>query len=392
MQPLNIGLAIADEEMRSEAHACVHFSGIRIALEQAHPVETLQLRRLNLDFLLMDASPGGESLEDRIRRIKAISPRVQVAVIDRALDAPMILGALRAGAEEFIPFPIGDKLQHALVRLAAQLAGRDSANQPTGKVVGFVSAQGGCGATTVACHVAAEFQRTRQHRTLLADLDLESGLVGFLMKTSTPFSVLDAAKNLDKLDPSYWKGLVSDTMSHLDVLPAPSSRAASEAITPGQLQGVFKLVRPLYGMVIVDLGRTLNSNAVALLDDLDELYLVTTPSITALFQAKRFIEDALAAGFPRPQLRLVLNGVPKDLDFRAEEVEDSLGVPVFAELSARPEVELAYRGGKLLVPSSPLGIQISEMAKKMTGARPEKPKGLGAWFGLRKAQAGYQSA
>ena len=392
MQPLIIGLAIADEELRAEAHACVHFSGIRIALEQAHPVETLQLRRLDLDFLLIDASPGGESLEDRIRRAKATSPRMQVAVIDRTLNAPMILGALRAGAEEFIPFPIGDKLHQALGRLAAQVANRDSGNQPTGKVVGFVSAQGGCGATTVACHVAAEFERTRQHRTLLADLDLDSGLVGFLMKTSTPFSVLDAARNLDKLDQSYWKGLVSDTMSRLDVLPAPGRRTASDAFTPAQLQGVFRLVRSLYGMAIVDLGRTLNSNVVALLDDLDELYVVTTPSITALFQAKRFIEEALAAGFPRPQLRLVLNGVPERLDFRAEEVEDSLGVPVFAVLSARPEVELAYREGKLLLPSSPLGIQISEMAKKMTGVRQEKPKGLGAWFGLKKAQAGFQSA
>jgi Flp pilus assembly CpaE family ATPase len=145
-------------------------------------------------------------------------------------------------------------------------------------------------------------------------------------------------------------------------------------------------------MMIVDLGRALNSTAVALLDDLDELYLVTTPSITALYQAKRFIEEALAAGFPRPQLRLVLNGVPKRLDFRAEEVEESLGVPVFAELSAQPEVELAYRGGELLGPGSELGKQISELAMKMTGARQEKPKGRGAWFGLRKAQAGYQSA
>jgi pilus assembly protein CpaE len=244
----------------------------------------------------------------------------------------------------------------------------------------------------VACHLAAEFQRTRQQDTLLADLDLESGLVGFLMKTATPFSVLDAAKNLHRLDQSYWKGLVSDRMPCLDVIPAPSSRTASDALAPAQLQEVFKLVRSLYGMVIVDLGRTLNSNAVALLGDLDELYLVATPSITALFQAKRFVEQAVAAGFSRHQLRLVLNRVPKELDFRAEEVEASLGVAVFAELSDQPEVELAYRGGELLGPSSALGKQISGLAMKMTGAQTEKPKGFGSWFGLRKAQADYQSA
>lgn len=392
MQPLNVGLAIADEELRQEAHACVRLSGVRVALDQAHPVETLQLRRLNLDFLLMDADPAGESLEDRIRRVKAIAPRLMVAVIDRSLDAELILAALRAGAEEFIPFPIGDKLEQALGRLAAQVAGRILANRSAGKVVGFVSAQGGCGATTVACHVAAEFQRTRRQDTLLADLDLESGLVGFLMKTATRFSVLDAAKNLDRLDHSYWKGLVSDRLPCLDVIPAPSQRTASDAFAPAQLQEVFRLLRSLYGLVIVDLGRALNQTVLALLDDLDEIYLVTTPGITALYQAKRFIEEALAAGFPRPQLRLVLNGVPNGLDFRAEEVEESLGIPVFAELSARPEVELAYRGGELVASSSELGKQISGLAIKMTGAREEKPKRAGSWFGLRKAQADYQSA
>ena len=282
MQTLTIGLAIADEELREEAHACVRLSGVRVALDQAHPVETLQLRRLNLDFLLMDENPGAESLEDQIRRVKAISPRVMVAVIHRSMDAAVILAALRAGAEEFIPFPIGDKLQQALGRLAAHLAGRIAANRPSGKVMGFVSAQGGCGATTVACHVAAEFQRTRKQDTLLADLDWESGLVGFLMKTATPFSVLDAAKNLHRLDHSYWKGLVANAMPRLDVIPAPNKRPASDALAPAQLQEVFKLLRSLYGTVIVDLGRTLNPTAVALLDDLEELYLVTTPSITAL--------------------------------------------------------------------------------------------------------------
>ncbi|MGC9972775.1 MAG: AAA family ATPase [Bryobacteraceae bacterium] len=391
MEPLTIGLAIADEELRRETHACVRLLGIRVVLEQAHPVETLQLKRSNPDILLIDAAPAGESLEDQVRRIKTVSPHVKLAVIHRSLDATLMVEAMRAGVEEFILSPVGDMLREVLGRFAAQIAERDMASRPTGKVVGFVSAQGGCGATTLACHLAAELQRVKQQDILLADLDMESGLVAFLMKTATQFSVLDAVKNLHRLDQSLWKGLVSNEAPHLDVIPAPSGLTISDVWNPAHFHEVFRLIRSLYGVVIVDLGRRLNPVVLTLLDDLDEIFLVSTPSITALYQAKRFVRQALDMGFPRHHLHLVLNRVPKSSDFRPEELEQSLGLPVYAELSDRPEVEVAYRSGELLPPNSVLGRQFSKLAMKMAGGREEKPKGFASWFGARKAQPGYQS-
>jgi pilus assembly protein CpaE len=390
MQPLTIGLTISDDELRQEAHACARLQGVRVVLEQAHPVETLQLKRLNPDFLLIDAAPQGESLEVQVRRIKSVSPWVQVAVIHSSTDPDLILGAMRAGADEFISSPIGERLCEALGRLAAQIARRDLTSRPAGKVMGFVSAQGGCGATTVACHLAAEFQRARQQDVLLADLDLESGLVAFLMKAATQFSVLDAVKNLHRLDQSFWKGLVSNGRPSLDVISSPAGLTISDVVNPAHFHEVFRLVRSLYGMVIVDLGRTLNAIALTLLDDLDELFLVSTPSITALYQAKRFVQRVVAAGYPRGQLHLVLNRVPESPDFRAGELEQSVGLPVYAELSDRPEVEVAYLSGELLPPNSPLGRQFSKLAMKMSGAREEKTKGVTAWFGMKRDQPTFQ--
>ena len=392
MEALTIGLAISDDELRQEAHACVRLLGVRVVLDQAQPVETLQLKRLNPDFLLIGAGVSGELLEEQVRRIKTVSPWIKVVVIHRSSDPEVILEAMRAGADEFISTPLGDRLREALGRFAEQIAQRELARRPAGKVVAFVSAQGGCGATTVACHLAAEFQRAKQQDILLADLDLESGLVAFLMKTATQFSVLDAVKNLYRLDHSFWKGLVSNGRPCLDVIASPSGLTISDVWNPAQMHDVFRLVRSLYGMVIVDLGRTLNPIALTLLDDLDELFLVSTPSITALYQAKRFIQRALDVGFPRRQLHLVLNRVPRLPDFQPEELERSLGLPVYAQLSDRPEeVEEVYRSGELLAPNSALGKQFSKLAMKVAGTREEKSKGFSSWFGARKAQPGYQS-
>ena len=92
-----------------------------------------------------------------------------------------------------------------------------------GKMIGFLSAKGGCGATTLACHVASELQNVTQKNVLLADLDLTSGMVGFLMKTPSSYSILDAIKNLSRLDESLWKALVVEHRPGLSVMPAPAS-------------------------------------------------------------------------------------------------------------------------------------------------------------------------
>jgi pilus assembly protein CpaE len=141
------------------------------------------------------------------------------------------------------------------------------------------------------------------------------------------------------------------------------------------------------------LGRTLNPVTLAVLDDLDELYLVATPSITALYQAKQFIRRMIEVGYSRQRLRLILNRVPKRHEFKSDDVQRSLGIAVFAELSDRLELDEAYTAGRLMAPESELGRQFSELALKVAGVQvvEEKPKsGWGSLFGSKKAQPGYE--
>ncbi len=391
MHPLTVGLVIANEDLRNDVRGCLRTAGVRVVLDQEFPVETLQLKRLSLDLVLLDINPEGEMIEETIRRVKTVSPASMVAVVHASPDPEVILGAMRAGADEFVLPPFEEKLSSALQRISAQISKREAANRPAGKVVGVVSAKGGCGASTVACHVASEFQRATQHDVLLADLDLESGLVGFLMKTTTQYSMLDAVKNVHRLDYSFWKGLVSNTRPRLDVMPCPGGLTISDPWDPTHFREVFRLVRSMYGWVIADLGRTLNPIALTVLDDLDEVFLVTTPSVTALYQAKLFISRITDIGFPRNQLRLIVNRVPKRYELTSDDMQRSLGVPVYAELPERPELDDAYAAGKLLGGSSDLGKAFGDLALKMAGMREEKAKSWSSFFSTKK-EPGFMGA
>ena len=391
-RPLTVGLAIADEDLREQARYPLRNLGVRILLDQAEPVESLHLKRLNLDLLLIDASTQDELLEEMVRRIKTVAPATMLAVVHKSPDPEVMLTAMRAGTDEFILPPIEDRLRAAVDRISLQIAKRDSGARSQGKVVGFVSAKGGCGATSVACHVASEFQRATQHEILLADFDLESGLVAFLMQAATRYSIIDALKNAYRLDQSLWKGFVWSSGKQLDVMPAPAGLGQPDAETVEFFREVFRLVRSIYGWVLVDLGRGVSQITLKLLDDLDELYLVTTPSITALYQAKQFVKRMMDLGYPRHQLHLVLNRVPRRI-VSAEEIQRSIGIPVYAELYDRPELDEAFTAGKLISPDTELGKQFTALAFKIAGVKLEdKAKGWGSLFGAKKVAPGYQEA
>ena len=64
-----------------------------------------------------------------------------------------------ARGRERIPVPAGSRFLERRAR--AFIATKEKAGKSTmrgGKIIAFLSAKGGCGATTIACHVAAEMR------------------------------------------------------------------------------------------------------------------------------------------------------------------------------------------------------------------------------------------
>ena len=80
----------------------------------------------------------------------------------------------------------------------------------------------------MVCHVAAELGRQNQ-KVLLTDLDLDAGMVGFITKTKSVYSILDAINNLHRLDIHYWKALVSNGIPGVEIVASPLALASKHA-------------------------------------------------------------------------------------------------------------------------------------------------------------------
>ena len=57
-------------------------------------------------------------------------------------------------------------------------------------------------------------------------------MVGFLMKTSSAYSLADAVGSLQRLDPSFWHGLISNGIPNLEIMNAPTSPCGANSCRP----------------------------------------------------------------------------------------------------------------------------------------------------------------
>jgi pilus assembly protein CpaE len=381
MDPLRIGLVIANQGLFQEVQTCLKTLPVRVLLQQPAFGDATafldQVEQLRLDVLLIDLTRLTEPFENVVRRIKTCSAPPQIIALNDTADPEVILGAIRSGASEFLYPPIEAGLSRALERLSVERAKAQSApGKHRGRTLGFVSAKGGCGATTVASHVAVEIQRATTQDVLLADFDMESGLIGFLMKSKSTYTILDAVRNVHRLDQSYWKALVSNGIPGLEVISAPATATLREALTGESFRHVLQFTRAAYDWIAVDLGRGLSALTAEVLGEIDDLYLISTLDLPALHQTKQVVQAALDTGYARNKLRLILNRAPKRMDFDLAQVQKVLGLPIYEMLpNAYPELFEAYSEGNLLSAGTELGKALIGLAAKIANVPVPKEKG-----------------
>jgi pilus assembly protein CpaE len=379
MYPITIGLAIENRDLLDQVQACLADLPFRIIVEHQDTGDMSnfydRLERMRPDVVLVDISTWKDTLDSLSAAIRATISDPMIIAINTVADSEAILASMRAGINEYLYPPLQESLRKALEKRSVERSRRrDGSSKSGGKAFGFFSAKGGCGATTLICHVAMELGR-QNHKVLLADLDMDAGMVSFITKTKATYSILDAVNNIHRLDLHYWKALVSNGIPGVEIVSAPLALASKQQPKDDQIRHVLGFARPYYDWTLVDLGRSLSRTAMAALDEIDEAVLVTTLEVPALHQSKQIIQTLLDSGYGKQRIRLVLNRTPKRLDITPGELEKMLGVPIFCMIpNDYPELYEAYAEGRMLGKGSDLSKQIVRLANKLASVDEEKDK------------------
>ena len=338
-----------------------------------------ELGQGDVDVILLDLCLPDSSGLETFNTTLSHAPGVPIVLLTGVDSDLLALMAVQGGAQDYLvkstltTDSLARALRYAIVRQRSKTeTSKTEAPAEPGKLIGFLGAKGGVGTTTVACHLGLELRRQTDEPVLLADLDLNAGLMGFLTNATSQYSILDAAANFYHLDMSCWKSIVSSGADGLEVIQSPGPMSMEEAPKPDRIRYVLQFGRHHHRWVILDLGR-LSPLSIGLIPELNELMLVTTPGVLALYEAKRVAQKLMDLGFDRSRLHLILNRARKLSAISSQEVERTVGLGVFGILPSHTDgLDKAYREGKLLSESNALRVQIGGLAAKLAGIEKKK--------------------
>ncbi len=313
--------------------------------------------------IVVGLSEPNQALE-LIEGLRAGYPEIPVAASHVVNSPNLILAAVRAGASEYLGPPFD--MQH-LEQIALAAAEADTKTRPQGRLIAFLPVQGGCGASTIALHVAAALSRESGKRTLLLDFDSHSGTVDFRLRLKPQFTLADALQRTGCLDnlwgqlACHWKGL--------DVLPAAPLEPLTRAEHYGRTSAVLVSARRVYEWVVSDLPPAIYTSCLDLLAKAEAVYVVCTPELVSLHLARRKARELRSIGLADgTALRLVVNRVGSRHSLNPREMEQTVDIPLaWAFPNDYAAVSSAAMKARLVPEGSLLGQQYAGFVRHLTG-------------------------
>ncbi|MEX2300112.1 MAG: hypothetical protein WD733_04195 [Bryobacterales bacterium] len=317
--------------------------------------------------VVVEAAGRGQSIE-LIRSLRRSFPQV---VILAALASPNLAttqAATKAGAWDYLIHPVGEDQ----IAACLPLWGQTPALSSPGRMVCFLPARAGDGASTVALHVAEAAIHERRARgfsgrVLLVDLDFQAGDVAFRLQLEPPRTIADALEAADLAAPR-WRDWCCP-FGQVDVLASPPAGAAI-ANESSRIAALMSSAKAGYPFVVCDMPPAMYSSSPAVLQLADEVCVVCTPEITSLHFARRRIDELREAGVASHRISLVLNREGSHAWIGSEEANRAAGMPVSVRLpNDYKGLQAAIVQGDVVAHRSLLGRQIRELTRHTLGVR-----------------------
>ncbi|MDE2183449.1 MAG: CtpF protein [Alphaproteobacteria bacterium] len=331
----------------AKAHLTVQLGGIAAAVEFFRSQVTPNL------LMVETRLSGREALEELDRLAEVCDPATKVVVIGRSNDVELYRELMRRGASEYLVAPL--EPLHVIEVVAALYA--DPESRPLGRVVAFVGARGGTGASTL-CHNAgwciAEEQRIG---TTIIDFDLPFGTVALDYNDEPGQTIADALMSPERLDDVLLERVLVKRGEHLSLFAAPAEIEREYEIAPEAYEFVVDAVRHASPSVLIDVPHHWAPWVKATLIAADDIVVVATPDLASLRNAKNIVEHLRHARPNDAAPKLVINqvGQPKRPEIPVKDFAETIGI--------EPSLVLAYEP-MMFGQAANNGQMLAEMAQK----------------------------
>lgn len=380
------------EHLVGKLHSIGGVGVLRVVAEYPDTPDVIRMIRAHSPQLVFLSIVNLRAAARIFEALHETAPGIQVLATSPSYDRDLLIEAMRMGIREFLAEPFEeDMLRESLSRCAEALGKRPVNIEATMLVYSFLPAKPGVGTSTLAVNTAIALASLSEPRTLLMDLDLNSGLVQFMLKLETAHSVIEAAEHAIEMDEKMWPKLVSP-LGNLDILHAGGVNPHFR-IDPAQIGNLINFTRRNYRAICADMSGNLERYSVEVMHASRYIFVVCTPELPSLHLARekcRYLES-LELG---TRIKVLVNRSTKRSVIPDKDIEEVLGRPIHMKFVNDYQcVHRALSSGRAIESASELGKQCSELARTLVEnqvqSAKEGPRRFVEYFSLSPARYNF---
>jgi pilus assembly protein CpaE len=307
--------AVHDRRM-SKVALTTHNGGLEGAVEsyKSNPTPNLILVETSL--------PPGEIPGALERLAEVCDASTRLIVLGHVNDVLLYRELIRSGVSEYIVLPTSAQ---SIVNAISELFAAEGA-APIGRTIGFVSAKGGSGGSTIAHNVAWAISQHLRQDVLILDMDLAFGTAGLNFNQDPPHGIADAVSASGKMDGIMLDRLMSKAANHINLLTAPVVLDRTFDFAERDFEQIVELSQKSTPVVVLDIPHAWNSWVRHTLATIDEVVIVAEPDLANLRNAKNLADTIKALRPSESEPLLVINklGVPKRPEIASQEFATSI--------------------------------------------------------------------
>ncbi len=354
--------AKADRRM-SRAQVKVNMGGLVGAIEQysASPTPNLVIVESRL--------PPNELFAALAGLASVCDPSSKVVIIGHHNDVTLYRELVRSGISEYLvaPVSIAD-----VIGVVSQIF-VDPSSEPLGRVIAFIGAKGGVGASTIAHNVAWATSTLFKTETMLLDADLAFGTANMNFDQDPAQGMVDAVFSSSRIDENMLDRLLTKCSEHLSMLAAPATLDRTYDLSSEALSPLLEIAQRSTPIIVIDTPHTWNEWTKRTLMAADEVVIVAAPELGSLRNAKNLLDQltSLRPNDKKPHLILNQIGMPKRPEISVKEFTAPLGVTPIATIPFDPQLfGNASNNGQMIGEmdaSNPVSAIFNEVAHVLTG-------------------------
>lgn len=305
-------------------------------------------------------------------------PMVAVIAIGDGYDSDLVLGAMRAGARDFIT--VGQRSSEVQGLVRRQLNRLPRPTQLTdsqAEVLVVFGAQHDPDASLIATHLAVGLAEASDDPVLLIDLGLPSGESKALLGLECTFHFADAIRNLRRLDAGVIESAFCHHDSGLTLLPLDDEPFLLDRINSAELFLLFGTFKSHFGKVVVNLtGQRDSSILRSIVSGADRIFWHVDQSVAGNRRSLNLLQAWRQEGVKLNQASLVVDRYISNVAPDASTLAKTFDMPLASSfpMSAKERLECRNRGRDLfdLAPGDALSKALDKLVRDAGGANTRK--------------------